>query len=321
MKREKYKRILVIVVLVLILLASTYAWFTTNKNVTINALDVNVATTGSIEISANAIDWKAMINSDDLLSHANYTNAVNQIPADLLPVSSSGQGNNGKLNMFYGAVGTDERGNYTLTATQEQDQDGRNGRYIAFDIFFRVKVPTTVYLSSASIIRSTASSSPNQTTGIENATRIAMLNLGTKEDGTNATTIQAQNDIKETLLLEPNSDAHTATGAQNASRVYGKVGITEGRGNPQLAYKGIKQTISTGVPLNSEENTYFADVTTTGIQANFFEGTGVTRALDLEKGITKVRMYMWIEGQDVDCENNASGANLKFDIQLTTESV
>lgn len=38
----------------------------------------------------------------------------------------------------------------------------------------------------------------------------------------------------------------------------------------------------------------------------------------LSKGITKIRMYMWVEGQDVDCENNASGGNISFDLKIST---
>jgi len=30
-------------------------------------------------------------------------------------------------------------------------------------------------------------------------------------------------------------------------------------------------------------------------------------------------MYMWIEGQDVDCEDDASGSNIAFDLQLTVK--
>ena len=29
---------------------------------------------------------------------------------------------------------------------------------------------------------------------------------------------------------------------------------------------------------------------------------------------------MWVEGQDVDCENNASGGNIDFNLQITTEN-
>ena len=29
---------------------------------------------------------------------------------------------------------------------------------------------------------------------------------------------------------------------------------------------------------------------------------------------------MWIEGQDVDCENNASGGSITYNLQITTEA-
>lgn len=28
---------------------------------------------------------------------------------------------------------------------------------------------------------------------------------------------------------------------------------------------------------------------------------------------------MWVEGQDVDCENSASGGNITFDLKISTE--
>ena len=39
----------------------------------------------------------------------------------------------------------------------------------------------------------------------------------------------------------------------------------------------------------------------------------------LSAGITKVRIYMWVEGQDVDCENSASGGSITFDLKISTE--
>ena len=29
---------------------------------------------------------------------------------------------------------------------------------------------------------------------------------------------------------------------------------------------------------------------------------------------------MWVEGQDVDCENNASGTDISYNVQLSTQS-
>jgi hypothetical protein len=53
--------------------------------------------------------------------------------------------------------------------------------------------------------------------------------------------------------------------------------------------------------------------TVAGFSTNF---SGLT----LQRGITKVRVYMWIEGQDVDCENSASGGNITYGLQITTEN-
>ena len=43
-------------------------------------------------------------------------------------------------------------------------------------------------------------------------------------------------------------------------------------------------------------------------------------AFTLKAGITKMRVYMWVEGQDVDCENTASGGNIIYSLQITTEA-
>ena len=32
----------------------------------------------------------------------------------------------------------------------------------------------------------------------------------------------------------------------------------------------------------------------------------------LPEGISKIRVYAWVEGQDIDCENNAAGSDFKF---------
>ena len=39
--------------------------------------------------------------------------------------------------------------------------------------------------------------------------------------------------------------------------------------------------------------------------------------MTLQAGITKVKVYMWVEGQDVDCENSASGSDISFSFELS----
>ena len=42
------------------------------------------------------------------------------------------------------------------------------------------------------------------------------------------------------------------------------------------------------------------------------------KLLTLNPAITKLRIYMWVEGQDVDCENNASYGDISFNLEFTT---
>lgn len=37
----------------------------------------------------------------------------------------------------------------------------------------------------------------------------------------------------------------------------------------------------------------------------------------LISSITKIRVYFWIEGQDYDCENDASGGNIALNLQIS----
>ena len=73
--------------------------------------------------------------------------------------------------------------------------------------------------------------------------------------------------------------------------------------------------LSTGVILGSDAADKFDSVTpdfkTTAGNRTAFEFT------QLPVGVTKIRVYMWIEGQDIDCENTASGGQVKFNLGFT----
>jgi hypothetical protein len=62
-------------------------------------------------------------------------------------------------------------------------------------------------------------------------------------------------------------------------------------------------------------STYYDDkLNTKYIIAGF---TDYVKAFTVGSGITKMRIYMWVEGQDVDCENAASYDDIDFNLQLT----
>lgn len=69
-KRKKQKKlsslILLLLLSVVLLGTSTYAWFTSNKNVSIEGIDVKVTTSSGLLISADATNWKTTLTNVDL---------------------------------------------------------------------------------------------------------------------------------------------------------------------------------------------------------------------------------------------------------------
>ena len=326
-KRKKSKKIFIAILMILftgvILTASTYAWFTANKTVTVSQIDVNVTTSEGLQISTDASTWKTVISNDDITG-VTYSGNTNQLPketATIKPTSTIGEidGATGFMKMFVGAVESSASGDYILTATQSiETKSTTTGDFVVFDLFFQTNAAATVYLTSSSSVKASKTA-----TGIQNAARVGFVVQGHAAAGTDAATIRAlKNDGTgnvKAVIWEPNFDVHTAAAVKHASDVYGLT--TSQTGGSQLAYKGVKAAISDSVniPLNSTNATYFGDITpniyspVAGIPTDKYE-----RVFDLESGVTKVRIYMWVEGQDVDCEDNASGGSVSYNLQFST---
>ncbi len=324
-KRKKSKKIFIAILMILftgvVLTASTYAWFTANKTVTVSQIDVNVTTSEGLQISADASTWKTVISNEDITG-ATYTGVVNQLPnktSSIKPTSTVGEvdSTTGFMKMFVGNVTSNASGNYILTAEQSVEQNTTTtGDFVVFDLYFQTNVAAAVYLTSNSTVIASGTS-----TGIENASRVAFVTQGHADVGSTAETIRAlKNDGSVApIIWEPNYDVHTPAAVKHASDVYGIV--TSQTGGSQLAYNGVKADITStaNIALNSTDETYFSSVTpkiystAAGIPSTKYE-----KVFDLEAGVTKVRIYMWVEGQDVDCEDNASGGSLAYNLQFST---
>lgn len=337
-KKKKNKKLLLLLLGMvgtgIILGTSTIAWFTANKTVSVNDISVNVAAQNGIQISVDGTTWKSIVQTSDLLgATSTYADAVNQIPSSsnsLSPVSSIGAtDSDGYMEMFLGDVigqedsSSDNYGEYILTTTQESEVHGTSGSYIAFDLFFKVEQSTPIWITANSGV----TTSDVAHTGIKNATRIAFVIEGNATNGTSLSTIQALNGgtSAPVYIWEPNYDVHSSTGVTNALETYGLT--TTQTGAARLAYSGVKADIadSDDVALKVAAGT-----THSGAYPSFFSAVtptyttveGFSEAIDgwtFAAGITKVRVYMWVEGQDVDCENSASGGNVTYKLQITSE--
>ena len=322
-KRNKRKNntrysLLLLLLLLVFLIVSTYAWFTANQTVTISTLDVNVQTSNGLQISADAINWKTILQKEDITgATATYATNTNQMPTEMEPVSTAGVVTSGVMDMYSGEVDAHDNGvDYTLVSNKLTDTRGTDGTYIAFDIFLRVDQASQVYLTTASNVTYKQGATDK---GLQNAARVAFIDEGNASIETEPTTIQALKNGTSSIIWEPNYDVHTAAGVLNAKEIYGLDTTTTG--GTQLSYDGIKAAfdIGKGVTLKTANKTSFADLfeTVTPTISTVKDFDAQQSLLNLNAGITKVRIYMWVEGQDVDCENNASGTDISFNVQIT----
>ncbi len=309
----------------IMLASTTFAWFTANRIVTITTLNVHVATQGGIEISTDAINWRSVINIEDLtdVKATTYPDSTNQIPIELEPVSTAKEIDSatGFLRMYHGITNNDVLGNYILTSTRsiEDSSSGvsSDGNFITFDLFFRVSEDTDMYLTTSS----GASYSGPDNTGIMNAARIAFLDQGTLATGSPIASIQALHGATEatTYIWEPNYDVHTPAAIVNAFDTYGIV--TTETGATAIPYDGVRDEISAGDNvLLGDANASLYPSLFRPINIDYYTRetpTNNQQIFTLRRGITKIRLYLWIEGQDVDCENHASYGDIVFNLQFT----
>ena len=321
-KNRLFYLLLLLMMTTLSLSISSYAWFTTNRLVRVDLLDVNVRAQGGMEISTDGINWKNIISIYDIQdARETYPNSINQVPSTLEPVSTVGELDNGKVKMFYGQAMSDINGNYILSSernieTESFDEES-TGKFIAFDMFLKTNRGGQLYLTPESNI----TYSGNESYGIENAVRVAFVEEGSSTAGADLNTIQSHltNDNNNVYIWEPNYNTHSEHGIENALRVYG---IHTTNNGDKLLYDGISNDINSnlGITISNAKNSLYPDYfkqvpvdyyTTSGFQENL-------PIFNLKDGITKYRVYMWIEGQDVDCENNAAVGNVALNLQFTS---
>lgn len=358
-RKQKKQRQLLLLLLLLIgtgvfLGTATYAWFTANQTVTVNPIDVNVAAKSGLQISVDGQNWKSILTNEDITgASTTYSAAVNQIPEMIEPVSTIGQLDaTGKMKMFLGTVTANATsGDWQLSAARstETNSSGSSstGSFVAYDLFLRTEQAGQIYLTRNSGIEFKTTE-----TGIKNATRVGFVTLGNTTSDDTIPHIQAltggagltnstDTDAPVVTIWEPNYDTHTSYGIAAARDTYGITSVTTGEGaettttnlatgagNPAIPYDGVKAEItnSQNITLGNANSTYnsgaysdyFAPVTPSLQTVAGFSTN--QEFITLKSGITKIRVYMWIEGQDVDCENNASGGQITFNLQFSTEA-
>lgn len=375
-KSELNATFFIILIAAVMFIISTYAWFSTQKNVSITNLRGTVEVAEGLEISLDAEKWYNGITlgeEDGQLSITKnaYQGHHNISPSEMLPVSTLGLvgSTDTDLKMLRGNV-TNSKELSKIVETKENIESATDSQfpgYFAFDIFLKNNSKQSLgddilqlnYDSSLEIMDASKTA-----TGLQNTARIAFCKYaGTSEvDASQADILKETAGvgvgapkayISDVAIWEPNADDHVDYIVKNNNKItwstsdasaYATKTLDDGtRGfdtttkMPTYALKtsAAGQTINDIYMWNGTEanlaRQYTLQTTKTsttdytikeGVQ-NLVKATDGTTAFGIAPNkITRIRVYLWLEGQDVDCINYAShGGGVKVNIGLVKGSV
>lgn len=324
-KRRIYLAFISTIFTAILFIMSSYAWLSTNNIISSETFNIHIASKAGLQVSVDGTNWKGVVTLFDIMeARKNYGNSRNQIPLRIEPVSTIGEVENGLLKMFHGNVAQDSKtlDNY-IFANRSIESEGfgalSSGKFISFDLFFKSNYRQNFYIDKESKIVS----KNVENYGIENTFRVAFLNQGTLPINSPINSIQRLANANKAYIWEPNYDVHTEYAIENARLLY-NINTTKTNGQLITSF-GISKEFDaarrvlineTYLPKNSDIfKRVDVDVATTKAFPNNED------LFVLMPGITKVRLYIWIEGQDVDCENNASLADAIINLQLSSEFI
>ena len=139
--------------LAMLLIVSTYAWFTSQKDITLSNLRGTVEVQENMEISLDAKTWhqkidlsdaakafaEAQASRDTALSenNTNRTTAIALLPNQLLPVSGVGELEQALLPMYTGKATSTSLSEIEKCKEVDEDKKAVDNGYYAFDIYIK----------------------------------------------------------------------------------------------------------------------------------------------------------------------------------------
>lgn len=332
-RRAKFIFLIVFLTSVALIFA-TYAWFSASLNVKIKFFDVKVSTDTGLFISLDGIHFSdsVEISRDSVITSLRqyYPNHTNQWAANgLWSVSSNGipNSNSGKFAVFEGQMDKYKdkarRGiRYVNTILMPENQAYEWNSYIAFDIFLKnvsgSPKKDNLYIGAGTYIDfdDTADEETiEKMQDIMNTMRIGIVKIGEtglKSDPFTIQNLQCNNECVS-FIYEPNGTSHNVESIEAAAE-WG-INLVDGTYVPTYGvvaegkYLNHKSGfVNSGVDLDTE---HFA------LQNTLSEDDFENPIFQIPNGIVKARVYLWIEGQDIDAlEVHSEGAPVYLNLDL-----
>ncbi len=317
-----------------LLIISSYAWLSASLNVKIKFFDLVVSTDNGLFISLDGIHFSDSIeiSNESLITDLKdiYPTNTNQwSTSGLWPVSSNGIRNSDmdKFDVYRGEVSrfklkTKNR-RFLNTKLIEEDRSTPLNIYIAFDLFLKnvsgSPKSDNLYLDEGTVAdfdESTIDEIKDSMTNIINSMRFGFIKIGSTSSKSDVNTIQNLkcNNKCEMIIYEPNSTSHSY--ASMLSAIEHGIILDEGVYTPTYAVitdgEQLEHTSGqegTGIPLDTEH--FKLQNTVKNFDDPIFQ---------IPNGITKLRAYVWIEGQDIDSlETSSEGAIINVAINFVKD--
>ena len=291
-KRAFISAIAMLIVSAIVLTSSTFAWFSMSKEAEVSSMNLNITTADGISISANTHKFGTTVTLDDIIpaadaagkglaADADHTNAV---PELLSPVSSTLGLVKGYPVFLKGSI-NDSKMLVLSKVTNEKE-----GGFVVFDLFVQVSENNkTVKLYGSSV---------ETDDNVKAAMRMGVINCG-----------YVDYSVKD--------DAKTVT--TNAAAA-ASLWIVDGNASDNTRY--MKNDYNGGQLDPTDKNnpvitSQYTNPTQAGSVCTSADASGLT--FIAQKGVNRVRMYLWVEGNDVDCTNDIAGSSLDFTLKLSID--
>ncbi len=317
-----------------LLIVASYAWLSASLNVKVKFLNLSVSTDHGLFISLDGIDFSdsVEISLDTVINGLKntYSNHTNQWTDGLWPVSSNGIQNadRDKFAIFRGEINREKnktRKNYLNASLMNEDNYDGSNVYIAFDLFLKnvsgSPKSDNLFLEAASIDfdEGMLPDDKRSMAGVMNSMRFGFVKIGSvssKSDLNSIQNIKCNNNC-QMVIFEPNSTLHSPLSIESLSDKFG-IDIADGEYIPTYAIiaegthlEHMNGHNGTGIPLDSN---HFV------MQNTIDEEDFYNPIFQIPNGITKARVYIWIEGQDVDSlETNSRGAAISISIDFVKD--
>lgn len=310
----------------ILLISATYAWFSSSLDASVRFIDMKINTESGLYISLDGEEFTSniKISHETVIKELNekYPSHINQWNGyGLYALSSNGIPNsNTHLFDFFGISKVsnyfDNDHDIKVIDSHKIDETKKSetSLFLAFDIFLKnisnSPMPDNLYIGETTNVVQTAGTEKD---GTVNSLRIGISKVGTVDKDKTVEerqTVTCDNKC-EHIIYEPNAFKHSPESIERAANL--GISMFDGRpGNTfALTKEGKKLSIlngqvGTGIPLDLE---HFA------VQTNIT--TKLNPVFKLPSGYTKFRIYVWVEGQDLDSlETISEGTKLDININL-----